>query len=103
MFFGAGRVRGYTSGGATAGPTEQNIIDKFPFGTDANAVDVGDLTVSRRGVAGQSSTINGYTSGGLVFITNQDTIDKFPFATDANATDVGNLTVARSEIAGQHF
>jgi hypothetical protein len=31
----------------------QNTIDKFPFSTDANATDVGDLTVGRYIAAGQ--------------------------------------------------
>ena len=97
-------VSGYTSGGygrlppGTPRPASpaaiRNIIDKFPFATNANATDVGDLTVSRQSVAGQSSTASGYTSGG--YITGgggaSNVIDKFPFATDANATDVGDLS-----------
>jgi hypothetical protein len=84
---------GYTSGGFTALFT----IDKFPFASDANATDVGDLTVARH-AAGQSSADNGYTSGGA---PSHDVIDKFPFAADANATDVGDLTVARYYASGQ--
>ena len=52
---------GYSSGGF---PAASNVIDKFPFSSDANASDVGDLTVARFGSAGQSSTTHGYTSGG---------------------------------------
>lgn len=37
---------GYTTGGNA--PTDLNIIDKFPFASDSNATDVGDLTVARR-------------------------------------------------------
>jgi hypothetical protein len=77
-----------------------STIDKFPFATDANATDVGDLTQARNVPAGQSSTSSGYVSGGNLGPLN--TIDKFPFATDANATDVGDLTQARSWTAGQH-
>ena len=84
---------GYTSGGFTA----LNVIDKFPFAADANAADVGDLSVARYGT-GQSSADNGYTSGGA---PSSNVIDKFPFAADANATDVGDLTVARYYSAGQ--
>jgi hypothetical protein len=93
-----GVLSGYTSGGYA--PGNVTTIDKFPFATDANATDVGDLTQARRLVVGQSSTVSGYTSGGYAppFVT---TIDKFPFATDANATDVGDLTQARSYSAGQ--
>lgn len=92
-------VSGYTSGGVTAPlPTRasSNIIDKFPFATNASATDVGDLTVARHGGAGQSSTVSGYTSGSYVTPwpggTFSTKIDKFPFATDTNATDVGNLS-----------
>ncbi len=94
-------LSGYSSGGYQITPVAQqvNIIDKFPFASNANATDVGDLTQGRYNVAGQSSTTSGYTSGGISGVF--DTIDKFPFSTDSNATDVGNLTVARSEAAGQ--
>ena len=47
-----GTVSGYTSGG-NPGPTQTNIIDKFPFAADGNATDVGDLTVGRYSAAGQ--------------------------------------------------
>jgi hypothetical protein len=90
-------VSGYTSGG---GGTAVNTIDKFPFATDENATDVGDLIQARRRATGQSSTVSGYTSGGSGPL-QVDTVDKFPFASDANATDVGNLTQARNEVAGQ--
>ena len=100
-----GTVAGYTSGGRTENfPTlDRNVIDKFPFATDANATDVGDLTRNQNGSAGQSSDVSGYTSGGNPtgeFPIGDKTIDKFPFATNANATDVGDLTVARREISG---
>jgi hypothetical protein len=93
-------VSGYTSGGfgrlppgspRPASPaSDRNIIDKFPFATNANATDVGDLTRAIHLPAGQSSTVSGYTSGG----SNSNVIDKFPFATNANATDVGDLSVS---------
>jgi hypothetical protein len=97
-----GTVAGYASGGRTENfPTiVRNVIDKFPFATDAGATDVGDLTRNTQGAAGQSSDVSGYTSGGAP--GSQNIIDKFPFATNANATDVGDLTVARPDIgAGQ--
>ena len=51
--------------------------------------------------AGQSSTVSGYTSGGLIPTTWWNAIDKFPFAADANATDVGDLTQNRQASGGQ--
>ena len=40
---------GYSSSGLPI----SNIIDKFPFSSDANATDVGDLTATKRSMAGQ--------------------------------------------------
>jgi hypothetical protein len=89
---------GYSSGGMA--PPYSNIIDKFPFATDANATDVGDLTVARRYLTGQSSTVYGYSSGGNI-PPNTNVIEKFSFSTDGNSTSVGTLTVARYGAAGQ--
>jgi hypothetical protein len=98
---------GYVSGG-TFPPTDPegvytNVIQKFPFASDANATNVADLTVSRRQAAGQSSSASGYTSGGINpgDANAQTTIDKFPFASDTNATDVGDHLVATYGSAGQ--
>jgi hypothetical protein len=89
-----GTVAGYTSGGDLV-----DTIDKFPFASDSNATDVGNLTLSREAGAGQSSKTHGYTSGGNPPRTN--TIDKFPFAVDTNASNVGDLFEARTQMASQ--
>ena len=101
-----GTISGYTSGGINPGssPSPLNVIDKFPFASDANATDVGDLTVNTYYAAGQSSDESGYNSGGLApTLTPQyiNVISKFPFASDGNATDVGDLTASRRSPAGQ--
>jgi hypothetical protein len=96
-----GNVSGYTSGGLVApSPGRQNVIDKFPFATNANATDVGDLTVGRYGTTGQSSNVSGYTSGGNS-PGESNIIDKFPFAATFNATDVGDLTTVSYRSTGQ--
>jgi hypothetical protein len=98
---------GYSCGGMISGPPQvnTNVIDKFPFSADANATDVGDLTITRETPAGQSSDVSGYSSGGYIFpppsLTASTVIDKFPFSSNANATDVGDLTLARYSAAGQ--
>ena len=84
-----GRYSGYA--------TSQSRIDKFPFASDGNATDVGDLSVTRYAGAGQSSKVSGYSSGS----NGGNVIDKFPFAADGNATDVGDLTVSRYRAGGQ--
>jgi hypothetical protein len=91
-----GTISGYTSAGNLAAPGF-NTIDKFPFASNANATDVGDLSVSRYSTSGQSSDTSGYTSGG----TGSNVIDKFPFTSDGNATDVGDLLTTGSTSAGQ--
>ncbi len=105
--WGAGQsstTHGYSAGDHfVPGPAiASNVIDKFPFSSDADATDVGDLSVARGIASGQSSTVSGYTSGG--YDTGpSNVIDKFPFSTDANATDVGDLTVSRYGSAGQQY
>ena len=93
---------GYSSGGY-ASPSQgngNNIIQKYPFTSDANATDVGDLTTTVRFCAGQSSSTDGYVSGGFNG-ARINTVQKFPFSSDANATNVGTITVSRNVQAGQ--
>ena len=61
-----GSTSGYsTSGQNPAGPvTVCETIEKFPFSSDANSTDVGNLSVGRHSVTGQSSSENGYSAGG---------------------------------------
>ena len=97
------KTSGYVSGGLTAVPAtvDRNVIDKFPFSTDTNSSDVGDLANAQRASAGQSSREHGYVSGGGKTTPTQSVmIQKFPFATDTNASDVGSLTTSRGESAG---
>ena len=93
---------GYTSGASTP-PTDplSNVIDKFPFASDANATDYGDLTEARHTLSSNSSSSNGYTTGGFS-PTARNTIEKFPFASSANAADVGDLTQGRGAMSGQN-
>lgn len=94
--------QGYASGGFMF-PTPNantNVIERFPFVQDAQTFDVADLTVTRRWVAGHSSTEKGYTSGGYV-PPNSNVIDSFPFVTgESLCTDVGDLTAGRNSLAG---
>ena len=94
-----GSTSGYTSGGDTDDifNYDKKTIDKFSFASNNNAVAVGDLSIGRDHVSGQSSTTHGYSSGGYApplgtFWSN--IIDKFPFTSDTNAVDVGDLATA---------
>lgn len=70
-----------------------NVIGKYPFSSDADATDVGDLTTVRQNASGAASATHGYTAGGRVLPPGvKNIIDKFSFSSDGNATDVGDLT-----------
>lgn len=93
-----GSTSGYSTSGQNPGnSTACETIEKFPFSSDANSTDVGNLSVPRYALIGQSSSENGYTSGGN---PNSNVIDKFPFSSDTNSADVGDLTVGREFGAG---
>ncbi len=86
---------GYTSGGWISNVT--NIIDKFPFSSDSNATDVGDLTSSLRMTSGNSSSTDGYIVGGQ----GSSNIQKFSFSSDGNSSNVGTQSFYRYGTAGQ--
>lgn len=99
-----GTTSGFTSGGFVPPATLHNVIDKFPFTSNSNATDVGDLSVTRYSSAGHSSKINGYIAGGIQppATTYSNVIDKFPFSVAfVTGTDVGDLTLARYGASGQ--
>ena len=98
---------GYRSGGknplVNAG---FNTIDKFPFATDANATDVGDLLTQKHKGSSASNEFYGYDVGSASlpaspFPTVGNVIEKFSFSTDENSTDVGNLLSGNYAGAGQ--
>lgn len=110
---------GYTSGndGVQSGlqiPYKIDLfkIDKFPFASDANATDVGQLSTLIKHSTGHSSENNGYISGGAYQSGNPPAltvthppliggpIEKFPFASDTNSSLVAELTVSRYQSAG---
>jgi len=95
-----GTTSGYTSGGLN--PANSDVIDKFPFASDSNATDVGNLSLARQRIAGASSASHGYSSGGYVAPTYRNTIDKFPFAANNNAGDIADLHTAVRGQAGQN-
>jgi hypothetical protein len=94
-------THGYASGGASPDAGSWNVIQKYPFTSDANSVHVGFLTKSTTYATGASSLDYGYVAGGFFpgasYMT--DAIEKFAFVTDANATDVGNLIYGARHMA----
>jgi len=88
---------GYVAGGYSSVPfppsvADRSLIQKFVFATEANATNIGNLTVSRYNMAGSSSSTHGYAAGGSLNPSETNVIDKWPFTSDTSATDVGDLT-----------
>ena len=90
-----GTQYGYCHGGENGPTPDLNVINKFSFSSDGDAVDADDLTVASQYVSGSHSTTHGYSAGGP-----DNHIDKYSFADGGNATDVGNLTTSLGSCAG---
>jgi len=84
---------GYNAGGSNPPATMINVIEKYPFTSDSNSSDVGDLTQAAFSSIGMSSATNGHALGGVSppYASVTDRFDKWPFASDTNATDVGDM------------
>ena len=99
---GSGAGPGAHPDGGSTGTYRLNIIDKFPFSSDDNATDVGDLTEDLERGAGLSSRDFGYAAGGRKdpspAIVN--VIERWSHTADENSADVGDLTAATELAAG---
>ena len=95
------QTHGYGLGGSNAipafEPTWQNIIDKFPFASDANATDVGNLLFNGTWFSGSSSSTHGYLAN-----SGQTTnvIQKHSFASDGDSSDIANSSDSRTLSGG---
>ena len=88
------------SAGTIDSPYANAVIDKYPFASNTNATDVGDLIdVSIAGSGnGTSSEDHGYNAGGTP--GHSDVIQRFSFTNDGNASDVGDLNQSRGYTGG---
>ena len=89
---------GYTWGRNNSAP-HWNLIDKFSFTTEANATDVGDMSVAGSYTGASSTETYGYCMGGGPG-THDNVIDRVSFTTDGNATDVGDLLANSASLSG---
>jgi len=98
---------GYTSGGYAGGVyAAVGTIDRFSFVSPfVTATNIGDLTTDRENPTGQSSSTDGYISGGITAFTApslSSVIERFPFSSPfTTSTTVGNLTEVKNRLAGQ--
>ena len=88
--------RGVFGGGTTG--INSNVIDYITIATTGNAIDFGDLSVSRKRLASCSDGTKGVFGGGYIS-TYSNVIDYITIASTANASDFGDLTVARSTVS----
>ena len=78
-----------------------NIMDYITIATTGNAIDFGDLTVSRSGIAGMSNGTRGvFAGGGISTYVATNVMDYITIATTGNATDFGDLTSTRGNCSG---
>jgi hypothetical protein len=89
-------TRGVFGGGIGSAPTYAtfNTIDYITIASIGNAVDFGDLTQPRGGIAACSSSTRGIFAGGVV-PTAENTIDFITISSTGNATDFGDLSQVR--------
>ena len=90
----ASRIRGIYAGGYQHPGGHHNQIGFITFASTGNSTDFGNLTQSRRAVAGVSNATRGVFCGGLS-PTPRDTVDYINIATTGDAQDFGNLGQAR--------
>ena len=88
------KIRGLYAGGYTHPSGHRDVIGFITFSSTGNSTDFGNLTQSRRAIAGVSNATRGVFCGGLS-PTNRDTMDFVTIASTGNAVDFGNLTQAR--------
>ena len=86
-----GSSYGYVAGGYynTAPAYQVDIIDKYSFTSNANATDVGNLTMGKYGGYGHASLTYGFLAGGYAQSapTYPDMIEKFSLVSDGNSVD----------------
>ena len=82
------KTRGLMAGGQTPS-SNTAVIDEVEIQSKGNAVDFGDLTVSRRAAGGCSDCVRAvYVAGSTP--SEQNTMDYIHFATKGNAVDFGD-------------
>jgi hypothetical protein len=86
-------TRGLWGGGFYPGATNVNIIQYITIASTGNAVDYGDLTVARRGIAACASSTRGLFGGG-VDPASTNVIDFITISTLGNAQDFGDLVTS---------
>jgi len=98
-------THGYTLGGITnpGFPSVVNTIDKYPFASEGNASDVGDLVGPTAGAShsgiGTNSSTDGYYVGGS---GGNICVQKYSFSSDGNAALISTCVLCNCGSQGAH-
>ena len=89
---GSSSTHGFSTGGSTGGNpgVPYSEIDIFPFASDVNSADHGDLSADRMTFSTASALTVMYTLAGEVGYTYNSIIDKIIFATSTTATNIAD-------------
>ena len=97
----------YIVGGHKTAPNENwDIIQKFPYASQTNAVSIGNMAYSTglHRQCGWSSSTHGYSAGGYDYAPDWNNqfsdIEKFSFASEGNGVNCSNLTAETSYSSG---
>ena len=84
---------GYCVAGHHTIPSSINTIDKYPFASDSDATDVGDVNVNTSPNGNISSVTHGYYTAdpGTANGALAGNINRFAFASPATSADVGDM------------
>ena len=99
----SGATHGYIAGGENDGPTVQHtdVINKISFATATeDAVDHGDLYVTRKACAGNTSADYGFVSAGYGASSTINGIDRFALESNTTATDWADMANSQYVVTG---
>ena len=94
-----GTSKGFLTGACSL-PDLTRVKEVFPFASDTNTTDVGNMVACTACSAGSNSDTCGYQMAGFCSLTDSNMIQGFPFASCTSCTDVGNLSLARRNSMG---
>ena len=89
-------AHGYRHGGSIAGVGPQDVIDRFSFASDGDAVGHGVPAEPRYGTGGFQNATHGYAAGNATGSPKKE-IDKWAFSSNVTATDIGDLVSGQIE------
>ena len=94
---GTSDTHGFVTAGFDTGNTDIKQISTFPYASETNSTDHGDLLfTTRQNRGGASSSSHGYNAGGATSSApfGRNVIEKYSTTSAANSTDVGDLANA---------